>query len=1616
MKASINRLISCLAVLLPFVADAQTVPSHIHASKALPFGHPKLTAHAKNDLHSTQNANHERHPVCVFDEMNEAHSHVDPVFAKELEKHLKETLPQLSANGLDKSMAEPLLTISVVVHVIHNGEPVGQGQNISDAQVLEQIAILNEDYTSLNSQFYETPSQWMGVAGFPNIQFCLANKKPDGSPTNGIDRRQMTVTGTSWNNNNINSTIKPMTNWNPNRYFNIYVLPIPGTTAQGGVVGFANYPIPGQIGGNSDGVVIDYRWFGGPGFPASGYRPLTHETGHYLGLPHPFNGNACTLDDGIADTPNIDGPTRDKATLNCQESYPDGPISCGNEHLYVNYMDYVNENCYTSFTAGQVNVMRAVLNGTSSSFGYGSRNNLIVFAPQQCAIPSLDAGIVRVVEPNNLTCTNGNQITPLVSLRNFGTSDLTAATIHYRINNGPTVSYSWQGNLFPGENENLGLAPFMVPNGAYSISVWTTQPNGQSDQRTSNDTVVVNRFNFLVEAPPSFEDFESEAGFPTSESMFQVDFSQDGFVWQLSNDASGFGQGNSAALFDNFNDINGTPIQEGALDLLITKHFDFTNIQNAMLKFDVAYTPILADLGDTLYILASTECALNFENLLYKKGGEQLATAPVLFAEFTPTAGQWRTETIDLSAFDGLPSVTLTFLNKSNFSNRLFLDNIGVGSNCASITTSTTGILPDDCSAACTGSATVQVSNANGNLQYHWEGFPNVTGPTNNQLCSGTTTVTVTDAIGCSKEVEVQIVGQQPANLSTSSTNVTTFGINNGTATVNVTNGTAPYSYSWSNGFQQSNVAVVSSTANNLAPGNYVVTVTNGNGCSSTATIAVGSVCNGFGIALTPTMPSCFGGANGSISINPTAGTQPFSYNWGNGQTSAAATNLTSGIYSVTVTDANGCPATSQANLQQPAQLVLSMSASPQTLNGVNNGSAAVVVTGGTAGYTYAWGNGGTMATINNLAPATYPVTVTDANGCTATANVTVNSVSCAAFTGILNIGNLDCFGENDGTATVAVNGLNTPFTFQWSNGSTATQLTGLPAGPIAATVTDAIGCVLNLAGTVSQPAQVLANESSTQETFPGAADGAVSVNPSGGVSPYQILWSTGATSNTIIGLVPGNYGYTITDANDCTTNGQVAVTTSTCFIVLEMGATPTSCPDLADGTATVAVAAGGNGSYSINWSNGETTSTITQLTSGTYSVTVSDGLGCTEEGQITLSSADTTPPNLVLYNSAFISLDADGIVTLSPADLVEAANDNCSMLFYEISPAEVGCDDIGPLMVTVTATDNSGNATFKTTTVQVQDLLPPVIVCPNDIAISNCEPLNYGMPTATDNCSSSILLALESGPASGETFPIGQTNIVWSATDESGNKRTCDFTVSNTSSLSVQAGGNDVSCFGYSDGSIQIGVSGGQPPYTISPNDTDQLPAGSYEIQVTDNAGCSLSGIVTISQPDALSLNITNITPATIGQSNGSIEYEVEGGVSPFSFAWLQGGMLLPNFNPNAAPAGMYQARVEDANGCILLSNLITVGSVSSINEAELERMISLSPNPSTGLFYFQTNLPASEPIGLEIFDGAGRLMLRNKFDAPSKMIDLQAFGSGVYWAKIQMDGAVVWRRLVKL
>ncbi|NHM05529.1 beta strand repeat-containing protein, partial [Flavobacterium celericrescens] len=377
-----------------------------------------------------------------------------------------------------------------------------------------------------------------------------------------------------------------------------------------------------------------------------------------------------------------------------------------------------------------------------------------------------------------------------------------------------------------------------------------------------------------------------------------------------------------------------------------------------------------------------------------------------------------------------------------------------------------------------------------------------------------------------------------------SQTNVSCNGGTNGSATVSASGTTAPYSYSWSPS------GGTAATASGLSAGTYTVTVTDVNGCTATQNFTITQPTALAVSALSQTNVSCFGGSNGAASVSVSGGTTGYTYNWtpGNptGDGTASVTGLTAGAWTCTVTDANGCTASQNFTVTQPTALTLTAASQTNvSCNGGSNGAASVnAASGGAGGYTYNWtpGNptGDGTVSVTGLTAGTWTCTVTDANGCTTSQNFTVTQPAALALTAASQT-NVSCFGGSNGAASVnTATGGAGGYTYNWTPGNPTgdgtVSVTGLTAGTWTCTVTDANGCTTSQNFTVTQPtALVVASNSQTQESCPGANNAAASVTISGGTGAYTYSWSpSGGTAASATGLTAGTYTVTVTDANGC--------------------------------------------------------------------------------------------------------------------------------------------------------------------------------------------------------------------------------------------------------------------------------------------------------------------------------------------------------------------------------------------------------------------------------------------------------------------------------------------------
>ncbi len=441
------------------------------------------------------------------------------------------------------------------------------------------------------------------------------------------------------------------------------------------------------------------------------------------------------------------------------------------------------------------------------------------------------------------------------------------------------------------------------------------------------------------------------------------------------------------------------------------------------------------------------------------------------------------------------------------------------------------------CFGAATGSITVTAGGGTPAYTYAWAPSGG-SGATASNLTIGCYTVTVTDANGCTKTASACIT-QPTALTATTTTTLASCGANNGSATVTPGGGTPAYTYAWAPSGGSG------ALASNLSAGSYTVTVTDANGCTVTASATVSSS-GGVTASISASINvSCNGGNNGSATVTPGGGTPAYTYLWNpSAKTTQTATGLSSGSYTVTVTDANGCTATASVTLTQPTALTAPITVVNELCFGAATGSITVTAGGGTPAYTYAWApSGGSGATASNLTIGTYTVTLTDANGCTKTASATITQPTALTATTATTLASC---GANNGTATVTPGGGTPAYTYSWApSGGSGTTASNLSAGNYTVTVTDANGCAVTASAIVTSSGGVTASISaSTNISCNGGSDGSAMVTPGGGTPAYTYLWNPSAeTTQTATGLTAGSYTVTVTDANGCNATASVTLT-----------------------------------------------------------------------------------------------------------------------------------------------------------------------------------------------------------------------------------------------------------------------------------------------------------------------------------------------------------------------------------------------------------------------------------------------------------------------------------------
>jgi PKD repeat protein len=1040
----------------------------------------------------------------------------DPIFQRSmfyLNRRILEMHEEMEARE------DEIYTIPVVVHVIHEGENLGDDSNISDAQVFSAIEALNEDFRKIAG----TNGDGDGVD--VGIEFCLAVRDPNGNATNGIVRVDGSVVANyadqgieaSGNVGADEGTVKALSTWDRLDYLNIWVVnEIEDNNAQSGVQGYAYFPMNSPL----DGIVMLYNAFGTVGNlkPNTDMnRTLTHEVGHYIGLYHTFHSttscateaNCETGGDKVCDTP--------VTTLSASCSSP----ACSGTQQVENYMDYTSETCRNMFTDGQKERMRATLLASRptilDSFG--------------CVVVSdNDAGIASIQQPVGSVCSG--TFNPEVVIVNYGGDALSSLSIHYGVDGNTNNTFEWTGTLNSGNSMVLTLDEITTTVASHSFDIYCENPSGLPDENTGNDSLT--------------NDFTVAEGAGLNLAV-TVDYFGLETTWQLKDDddnliSSGgpyinYSQGTvfnesicvnpgcyTLTMFDEYGDgmsftTGNYALTDGDGAVLANGGANFGAFQSH--DFCIEEVVVSDPPNANFTVSANGVCEGGELDFTDSSTGEVDGWAWTISGGSPSTSTQANPQNIDFNT-PGTYTITLVVSNAQ-----------GSDSHSQSITVyDSPTVSLNAVNASCYGTASGQVNSTasgNGSLDYNWSNGSSAVNLTG--ISAGSYTLTVVDDEGCEASASATVNQPSAIAVNATSTNAACNGDDTGGLSVSATGGTGGFSYSWSNGSS-------SSSQNNVSAGSYSVTAIDGNGCQASASVSVNEP-SAIVINLNEIDIAC-GAAYGSASVNPSGGAGNYTVTWSTNANGTSISNLSTGDYSVTVSDANGCSALQEFEIIETSSLSISFTIDEISCNGLTDGLAVVSVNGGSGNYTYAWSTGHTYLSIGNLGPGTYSISVSDDQGCEGYEEFTLTSPPPMALT--LFKTDISCHGLVDGTATASVSGGTGSYNYDWSNGQHNASISGLAAGLHSLTAGDANGCVASGSITIVEPSAISSSVEVTQNETCAGSDGSAVINAMGGTGNYTYSWSNGASGQTATSLSAGVYSVSTIDGNGCVANTSATI------------------------------------------------------------------------------------------------------------------------------------------------------------------------------------------------------------------------------------------------------------------------------------------------------------------------------------------------------------------------------------------------------------------------------------------------------------------------------------------
>lgn len=845
------------------------------------------------------------------------------------------------------------------------------------------------------------------------------------------------------------------------------------------------------------------------------------------------------------------------------------------------------------------------------------------------------------------------------------------------------------------------------------------------------------------------------------------------------------------------------------------------------------------------------------------------------------------------------------------------------------------------CSNSCDGSIGLSTTGASPAYTYLWDPPPPLGQGTSSisGLCPGSWQVLITDALGCDTTMTFSLNAPLPLDPGFTSTDINCAGDCDGAASASVSGGTPGYTYLWT---PAPPTGQGTADATGLCAGAYQLLITDANGCD---TLIAFQINEPLPLQLDPTQTdiSCSGACDGSASVEANGGVPGYTYTWSpeppTGQGTAAVSDLCPGIWEVIVADANGCEITAQFDIEDADPVVIDLQVQPASCPGECDGTASVMASGGSPGYSYFWspepgaGQGTTNAT--GLCPQEWSVTITDALGCDSTITFSIDAPEPIIANGIVN--DATCGDLCNGSIALAPSGGNGTYTYLWSPlppvGQGTTTVSGLCAGNWDVTITSG-ACDTTITFVIAAPLPINAVIDVSDVTCPGECDGSVSAVVDGGTAPYSYTWTPppggGQGTENAIGLCPGSYALLIVDDAGCDT--------TISFVINEPGAitgsiqiSEASCGAACDGSATIA-ASGGTAPYEYTWGpgtiTGQGTVTASDLCPGAYEVTVTDAVGCSGLFTVLIDTPIGVEVIATVVDPSCANSCDGSIATTSTGGLPPYT--------YTWSPEPAngqGTATVSGLCAgtwILQVTDALGCDTLLSF-----DLIAPDAIIPNEV---------WTNETCNGPCDGTASVAPTGGVGPFTYFwapapPIGQNSAAvsglcpgeWSVliTDSEGCDTTVVIQVLDQQPIQVDLSIEDASCSGDCTGSASVTPSGGVDPYSFAWSPVppigqgtatvEGLCVGVWQVEVTDALGCDTIINFNIGSPAPFDIDLVIEDENCSGPCSGSASVTITGGAGSETFFWQpepisgQGTSMITGL----CSGNGYSLQITDINGC---------------------------------------------------------------------------------------------------